>query len=53
MINAKSNKKGIIQTASMVMTDSLRETAHILMVISMLYIIAPGKSVNKNQCLEK
>lgn len=42
MINAKSNKKGIIQTASMVMTDSLRETAHILMLL-----IAPGKSVNK------
>lgn len=46
MRNAKSNKKDI-QTASIVITDSLRETAHILMVINMFYIIAPVKSVNK------
>ena len=47
MINAKSNKKDIIQTASIVMTDSLRKTAHILMLINMFYIIASGKRVNK------
>lgn len=47
MINAKSNKKDIIHTASIVMTDYLRKTAHILMVINMLYIIESGKRVKK------
>lgn len=47
MTNAKSNKEDIIQIVSMVMIESLSETAHTLMVINTLYIIAPGKRVNK------
>lgn len=33
MTNAKSNKKGTIQIATMIMTDAISKTAHILMVI--------------------
>lgn len=41
MRNAKSNRKEIIQNASMVMIDSISETAHIPVVIYMLYLTAP------------
>lgn len=41
MRNAKSNGKEIIQNASMVMIDSISETAHIPVVIYMLYLTAP------------
>lgn len=43
MRNAKSNRKDIIQIASVVMIDSISKTAHIVIIIYMLYITAPGK----------
>lgn len=43
MRNAKSNRKDIIQIASVVMIDSISKTAHIVIVIYMLYITAPRK----------
>lgn len=43
MRNAKSNRKDIIQIASVVMISSISKTAHTVIVIYMLYIRAPRK----------
>lgn len=52
MTNAKSNKEDIIQIVSMVMIESLSETAHILMVINTLYNSTREKG-QQNKCLVK
>lgn len=43
MTNAKSNKKDTIQIATMIMIEAINKTAHIIMVIYRVYIIASRK----------
>lgn len=48
MRNAKSNRKEIIQNASVVMIDFISEKAQIPVVIYMLYITAKGRAKKLN-----